>query len=620
MKQQRVAAKRRNIHQLGNLLLALVLALAVGVISAAAPSRAVASQAKVAIVGATGARLLATPHGDLLSALPAGELLDAMARTEEGDWLFVQTPADLDGWVAATELVIFGAASLPVRVIEPVGRSASSSAPAAATPISQPDETEPISDPLEVATDGDVTERAGAPEARTATVDTSLLTAEEQTPGMAIAQMIAPATTEITAEILAKGLNVRSGPGMEYGILTQVREGERHVVQARNEAGGWLQIELADGRTGWVGASYVQLSAALAGLPVAAAPAAGATQVTPPPEAAPVAAQPAAPRTDPTGLTGTLVFSSGNGGLFYRYDLATGELHPLTHGIDPAISPDGSQVAFTRVGGESGVYLINIDGSGERKIFGERELLSSAKWSPDGRWIIFSRLDGTYSCFDLGRNGICVAASELVPSPPAGLTDEQLEQFNARRPSILSRFDRQDRPNWALARINTDGGDYRDIAALDSALAPDWNEAGIVYQSKAGIERTADEPAATTRSVIAGHNFYDPDWQPSGGRIVYQQKRSSHWQIFAVNPDGSGDAALTRPATTLVDQLPSSVAPAWSPDGRHIVFLSNREENGEAGQWRLWVMDADGGNQRPLPVDVAIDYGFVQEQMVSWGG
>ena len=71
--------------------------------------------------------------------------------------------------------------------------------------------------------------------------------------------------------------------------------------------------------------------------------------------------------------------------------------------------------------------------------------------------------------------------------------------------------------------------------------------------------------------------------------------------------------------TTLVDELPSNVAPAFSPDGQQIVYLSNRRDDNEAGPWRLWVMNADGSNQRPLPIDIEITYGFGGEQVVSWG-
>ena len=110
----------------------------------------------------------------------------------------------------------------------------------------------------------------------------------------------------------------------------------------------------------------------------------------------------------------------------------------------------------------------------------------------------------------------------------------------------------------------------------------------------------------------------DPDWQPGGGRIVFQSKEGPHWEIFAVNPDGSGLAALTRPITTLVDELPSNVSPAWSPNGQSVAYLSNRTDSNEAGPWRVWVMNADGSNQRPLPLNLTINYGFAGEQMISW--
>ncbi|MCB0062219.1 MAG: PD40 domain-containing protein, partial [Caldilineaceae bacterium] len=167
---------------------------------------------------------------------------------------------------------------------------------------------------------------------------------------------------------------------------------------------------------------------------------------------------------------------------------------------------------------------------------------------------------------------------------------------------------------------NRNGDEYRDIPALNTAYAADWSNGGIVYQATTGIEITYDSADYEGYALFNQKVGYeDPTWQPGGGRIVFQEKGATHTELWSANPDGSGLVALTRPETTLVDQLPSNVAPAWSPDGGQIVYLSNRAADEEAGAWRLWVMGADGSNKRPLPIDVAIDYTFGREQVVSWG-
>ncbi|MFZ1756744.1 MAG: hypothetical protein WAU10_23530, partial [Caldilineaceae bacterium] len=120
-----------------------------------------------------------------------------------------------------------------------------------------------------------------------------------------------------------------------------------------------------------------------------------------------------------------------------------------------------------------------------------------------------------------------------------------------------------------------------------------------------------DTPDGATRPLLNEFRYQDPDWQPGDGRIVFQSQEGSHWEIFVVNADGSGLAALTRPP---IGSQPDNVAPAWSFDGRWIVFLSDR-----SGEWKLWVMDAAGDNRQQLPVDVPIAYNFQAEQVVDWG-
>ena len=175
---------------------------------------------------------------------------------------------------------------------------------------------------------------------------------------------------------------------------------------------------------------------------------------------------------------------------------------------------------------------------------------------------------------------------------------------------------------YKLAVVDPSGQSYHDIATLNVARAADWNSGGIVYQSPSGLQITADAPNAANRQLLfepLQPIFHDPAWQPNGGKVAAQQTKGSHTEIYTLNPDGSGLTALTSPVTTLVDALPSNVAPAWSPDGKHLVYLSNRDTDNAAGTWHLWVMDEDGSNQRRLPIATPITYNFGDEQVVSWG-
>ena len=590
----------------------------------------------VVIVGPAGATLLDRPDGEALQTLTIGTPVNVTGRSADIAWLYGSSANGTPGWVATSQVIAFGLEKLAIRDLP-------AATPSTASVVS---ETAALSTTI-VSVTAPVTE----------SVIASVTVAAE-----APAAVASDAALLATVTVNGSRLNVRAGPGTRYGIIGKASAGEEVTVLARNAASDWLQIALpaTDAGFGWVAATYLRLNIPVANLPVSeetsAAPAVVAegaplavpstvptaatitqpvatpapatptlttdvvTEVvtsvvaaaTPKPESmsqvvtSQIAAQAARTASVATGVSGTLVFQSSPGGMIYAYDLAAGRLWQLTSGFDPAISTDGQTVAFVRTAGENGIYLINIDGSNERLIFSGRSTLAGPKWSPNGNYILFTRGDEYKECRDLGR-GLCLTDKELLDQNP---------NFPVDTLPLIKVYESN------LARVDVHGGNYRDIANLESARAADWNAAGIVYQSTAGLQITADEPDATTQLVA--HDAYrpayeDPDWQPNGGRIVYVGRQSNHREIFAVNPDGSGIVALTKPVTTLVDELPSNVAPAWSPDGQHIVFLSNRSANYSAGAWQLWVMNADGSNQQPLPITVPLTYNFGNEQVVSWG-
>ncbi len=583
------------------------------------------------VVRPGGAQLYSAPNGDVVENLPIGTVVTVSGRTGDDQWLVGVAPDGKIGWVQVAQMIAVGVDLLPVyddssgvtTTVVPANVVASNSV---STTVTQNTVTQNSVVPNTVVPNATVANSAGPdttvpnapssgdtannPAASTATLteqpSVSQSAQAAQLPAAASATTTAPSGAAVIGTV-ASGtdrLNIRSGPGIDFSIVDHTTSGAQYAVTGRSEDGTWLQITLnpvsaGEASTGWISASYVTLQGDPTSLPVVA--------VADPPSPALVPAsltQTAVPSSAAvSGLSGTLVIETSPGGMMYGYSLDNGSLWPLTNGFDPAISPDGKTVAFVRDGGDNGIYLINIDGSNEHLIFSGRARLSSPKWSPDGQYISFTRGDGTYHCIATGRS--CV-------TPRGG--------GNGGGSSIPG-LETQTRSWNNLARVDRDGNNYRDIPSLTSAKAGDWNQAGIVYESTAGLQITADTPDDQNRLVIFDYlkpYFSDPDWQPNGGKLVYMGKEASHWELFAVNPDGSGKVALTQPETTVVDVIPSNVAPAWSPDGKHIAFLSNREDNHEAGKWRVWVMDADGSNQHPLPINLDINYTFGDEQSVDW--
>lgn len=550
-----------------------------------------------AVVAIGGVTLWDGTSGLLMGQAPQGALFTATARSSDGEWLYGTLEDGSNGWARIDQLIVFDAQRLRAEdvVIMPI------------TP------TPAMADAPAGAGQAQMSDAAGGE------------SADDSGDEMVLRPTPVPGDAAVGRVNLAEGrLNLRAGPGSDYAIIAKGMPGEHFNVVGRNAARQWLQLIVPDvtGGIAWAAAEYITLDGRVDDLPVSSdtsnAPLyqdgdnttkGGQAKPTPQqpesqgykaPADAPVVHAPQAATSSVTGLSGKLAIQTTWGGDIYIYDLVTGELRLLTGGFDPAISPDGRTVAFTRIGGEHGLYLIDIDGTNERKIFSERARFLAPKWSPDGQYIVFERGDELLNCTRTPLDDPDPAGACLVDREP-----ENSEEIQEK-----------------LARVDVNGENYQDIPVLPRAHAPDWNSAGIVYHSPAGIQKTKDNPSAQTELVffnIRKQYELDPDWQPNGGRIIFQRRENDHWEIYSVAPDGSNLTALTFPTFTLVEKLPSNVAPAWSPDGQHIVYLSNRQPNQSAGEWRVWVMDANGSNQRPLDIDLSFTYTFVAEQMLDWG-
>ena len=104
--------------------------------------------------------------------------------------------------------------------------------------------------------------------------------------------------------------------------------------------------------------------------------------------------------------------------------------------------------------------------------------------------------------------------------------------------------------------------------------------------------------AATASAATASAATASPT--AANGRIAFSQwdllpggNLSGHSNVYTMNPNGTGRRQLTH-----VGRKQAAGAPDYSSDGTKIVYVSN-----QTGDYRIWVMNADGSGQRRLTND-----------------
>ena len=231
---------------------------------------------------------------------------------------------------------------------------------------------------------------------------------------------------------------------------------------------------------------------------------------------------------------------------------------PLTFGVRSAATPewsrDGTKFAYTLISPKPGtdrptkygdIVVANADGSNPITIDRETVDPSPTVWSPDGRWLVYSKVVGP-------GDQIFIAASD-GSSPPTRIGDP-------------------DTINWS------------------PIFSPD--DAKILYfrgdSARGGhgpgrFERPATEHDRIRRRPVGV-------WHPDGNRVVVSAATTRR-------PTSGSCISTEHPNDSC--ELPgrAEVGPSWSPDGNRLVYLISVDPQG----FMPVVADADGTNARTLP-------------------
>lgn len=228
-----------------------------------------------------------------------------------------------------------------------------------------------------------------------------------------------------------------------------------------------------------------------------------------------------------------IAFSDGLGGLVVAEPrrpvtpgLVVEPLGPVVEGLQPAPSPDGERLAFSRLtfasrSEDSELWVLDLGDRSERSLHPQGGLQKYPAWSPDGARLAYT-------------SGRRVSPTRVV---------EDLWLIDAQGPQ----------PEPLLANGS-------------SNIQPDWSPNGqwLAYASDlAGqldiwlIPVVGGEPRRLTQAPAMDA---DPAWSPDGAQIAFVSTRAGQMDIWLMAADGSGQRQLTGHG----DQVECK-DPAWLP-------------------------------------------------------
>ncbi|MER7078674.1 WD40-like Beta Propeller Repeat [Saccharopolyspora kobensis] len=272
-------------------------------------------------------------------------------------------------------------------------------------------------------------------------------------------------------------------------------------------------------------------------------------------------------------------------------DVASGAVERLTRGpqydVDPCVSPDGSRVAYVSdAGGTSAVWLLDRADGRPRPLVGTDDELAyrAPTWHPDGQRIAYVAGDSAVEVLHLATGD-----RRVLHTAPAG----QSFRGTSYGPSGDLAYVLVDGPRSTLFR----GGTALSAAAEEVApLPPAWLSADeLAYGADGHIRRrrTGDRDfvAIPFSAALAA-----PGSPPEIRRPISLPEQAALRGIVgpALSPDGSTVCfralnalwllRLGGAAEKIVDDGYFNADPSWAPDGRSVVYSSDR--SGVANLWR----------------------------------
>jgi Tol biopolymer transport system component len=310
------------------------------------------------------------------------------------------------------------------------------------------------------------------------------------------------------------------------------------------------------------------------------------------------------PRFSPDGASVIYVHTEDGRPSLFRIPTVGGEARKLLDSAGSGeISPDGTRIAFTRVTGDNGIpsiWLANADGSNARELARtDAGGAAHPRWSPDQKQIAAvgarGRVAQTVMLIDVETGKL----RNLATPPKAGEVSSVI--FSRDGKSVIYT-----RSQSVEAVVGSSAEIIRHDLEKDVPTVIGWTshngalmdvlaDGRLVLDVRSARDNLREVPIggaiASERWITRGNSSdRQPVYSPDGKSVLFTSNRSGNLDLWLVEPDG-GTRRITEDAAEDWD-------PAFTADGKKILWSSGR-----TGNLEIWIANADGSDARQLSKD-----------------
>src|SRR6202140_4483992 len=298
------------------------------------------------------------------------------------------------------------------------------------------------------------------------------------------------------------------------------------------------------------------------------------------------------------GLFNLAPFSGAQG-------LGSNDLSRLRSVGSVELSPDGRRIAYTvtmrdRPGRPYGqLWIMDVASQKSVRLGAEKDSGGGPLWSPDGKWFAFQGIQGEKHGLVVARpdgsDVTFLASLTGTNSPLPGTGNDVTWSPDSKQLAFIA------------STPGTEPGDATgDPMVITRYLyKPDAGEGMTRFNDNQRLHIFAVEVSSKqVRQLTQGNtDEHSIDWSPDGKEILFASNREPNqdeffnYDIFALKV---ADNSIRRLTATEYNEY----EPLWSPDGKHIVYRGTRrgvtDRENTMEDTHVWMMNADGSDRREI--------------------